>query len=247
MPITVVDLGTVSSTGGSSTIVMTGVNVPPGAFIYNWSLERTIQPGQFGGGSVIDSGGNTYFSVDAENPGLNAANGVCRSEYAFTGLPIFNGSITRSKSTTSTSIAMGAFYAMGVRVSANVGNDPLDGNTFDVFASASSNAPSIRSGAGFRFQVPGEFVAVNLFWVPDTGDTFTQSGGPPWAAPPTVFISTALGIGMAGGWTSNQSIASITYNSLLNNSRPYTLWVQGWLPGGDVGHDSTNLYGIGNY
>ena len=242
MPITVVDLGTVSSTGGSSTIVMTGINVPPGAFIYTWSFEKNTSPGQILG-SVLDSAGNTYNNVDTENPGSISANGTARSEYSFGGRPIFNGSITRSKSTTSTPIAMGAFYATGVKI----GTDPLDTNTFDVFASASSNAPSIRSGAGFRFQVPKELAIVNVFWVPDTGDTFTQSGGPPWAAPPTVFISTALGIGMAGGWASNQSIASITYNSLLNNSRPYTLWVQGFLPGDDVGHDSTTLYAIGNY
>ena len=246
MPITVVDLGTVSSTGGSSTIVMTGINVPPGAFIYNWSLERTIQPGQFGGGSVIDSGGNTYFNVDAENPGNVSANGVCRSEYAFTGRPIFNGSITRSKSTTSTPIAMGAFYAMGVRVDANVGNDPIDSNTFSIFANTSST-PNNLSGSGFRFQFPGEFVAANTFWIADTGDAYTQSGGPPWAAPPTTFISTALGIGMAGGWVTNQSIQAIPYTPLLSNSRPWTTFIQAWLTGGDVGHDSTTLYGIGNY
>jgi len=243
MPITVFDLGTVSSTGGSSVITMSGINVPSGGFIYTWSFEKNVGSTI---GSVTDSVNNSYLGVTVENPNGIGANGVCRAAYTFSGTPIFNGSITRTKSTTSTPIAMGAFYALGVLVNSDVNLDPIDGNTFND-AIGSNNNPKVQSGANFRFQFPNELVVANTMWVPDTGDTFTQSGGLQWAAPPTVFISTALGIGMAGGWTSNPSIATTLYNPFLNNARPWASWIQAFFPFGGTGHDSTTLYGIGNY
>jgi len=239
MPLTAFDLGTILSTGGSTTVAF-AANVPPGAFIYLWAFEKTTA-GAFAG-ITTDSAGNSYSNVNAENPNSVAANGVGKSYYSFNVSPLFNGSILVPKSTLSTAMAIGGMYVLGVASSA----DPYETNSFNT-ASGNNNNPKVLSGANFRFQVPGEFVVANSYWVPDTGDTFSQSGGLPWASPPTTFISTAVGIGMAGGWASNLSIAATLYNPFLNNTRPWVTWIQGFYPGGDVGHDSTTLYAIGNY
>ena len=187
MAISVTTLGTANNTAGS-TLVLSGLTVPAGSFIFVTVRESAA----IASGTISDSAGNTWITIPGATSG--GAAGFATNFYTYNSLALSAGSITYTKSTTLNGTVLSALYATGVQTSA----DPLDGavTAGPTTSASAANPPSITSGTP---AISGElFIGVTASSDPTTLLTYTTDTGHGWAVPPT-FVASTTALGAVGG------------------------------------------------
>lgn len=219
MAIAVTDLGSAQN-GSGATLTLTGVTVPAGALIF---VQVCEQSNTINGIAISDGTGNFYnVAVGAANGG-SIANGYGVAYYCVNAVALSGATITYTKGVSGSRTAMSAFYATGVNKSS-----PFD-SSLNASASGTSTSPSVTSGTPKQ---GGELIVGLLAWQSVSGDTFTQdSTHAAYAAPPDAQGTAPAGAAVAGGFVIGPSPGvAITYAPTINNSRPWSAQIIGFLP-----------------
>jgi hypothetical protein len=218
---TVTNLGTGSSTTGATAVITIGAAAPLKTVIVVASNE--LNTGGVIGGSITDTGGNTYTAINGVLLNNAAANGFVRLWRAFvTTALISTNTITYTKQTTAVATVVSAFVVQGT-----TGLVETSATNFGT-GTAVSLTPANAHGNSLAFAFVGY----------GNAGTYTQSAN--YATPFTaITVSTTRGLG--GGNATPTTTAPPTFAPTLGTTGVWGAVSAGLLPslpiapGGDAG------------
>lgn len=168
MSFAITDLNTGSSSSGATAALFSFSSIPIGSLVVVGVTDASVGSS---GGSMTDSGGNTYTSVGATALNGNTANGFAQIFYSrlTAVIPAF-GTITYTKKTTGSKAVVSGLAATGSQAS------PLD-TAVTATSSGSGVGASVTSGTP---SVPNELL---VGWIGGSA-AMTKDPANGWTSPP---------------------------------------------------------------
>jgi hypothetical protein len=189
MSIAVTNIGTAQNTAGAS-LTLGSVTVPAGSLIVVGVNEKSSTSNATG---ISDTAGNFYqFGIAIGNNNNSTTNGYSVFYYCYNSIAMSGGTITYTKGSSGSAVALAAFYATGVtRTSA------CYDTSFRIGSRALGSAPAVASNGAPK--QGGSLVVAILGFNGTSSDTLTQdAGNGTWAAPPN-YLANSGGTANIGG------------------------------------------------
>lgn len=215
MPFVVTSIGTVNSTSGATAVVTVGAGgVPAGCIVV---VAVTDNSNAAPGGSMADTGGNSYSAIHGASQNATQANGFGRlwHSLALVTALVNTNTITYTKAISGSNATLSAAYITGANP---IGVDAAVSAT----ATGSSTTPSVTSGTPIR---AGELF---IGWASNgtSSVAITQdAGNGGWVSPPDSTSSRLIGANQT-----NAAATTRTYAPTYAMTSPWSAGIVSYNP-----------------